>query len=103
MYVCYLSFLIGVVLKSRDGRDIDVEVNGVLEQYVILEELKFSSDRKRMSVAVRNKNVRLPSSFFFFFLLSGFSYLDFLLDFCLGCFAHICCCGSADGSHSPVH
>jgi len=42
----------GVKLVKREGKTVELEVLGKKESYRLLEELKFTSDRKRMSVAV---------------------------------------------------
>jgi phospholipid-translocating ATPase len=48
----------GVTLLQREGRLVQLRVLGREETYEVLEELKFSSDRKRMSVAVRAQSSR---------------------------------------------
>jgi phospholipid-translocating ATPase len=53
----------GVRLLNREGAKITIDVLGTIEEYVLLEELKFNSDRKRMSVAVRNQQTGLITLF----------------------------------------
>jgi uncharacterized protein YerC len=50
----------GVVLIKRTVNEVELMVNGRLERYDVLQELEFTSDRKRMSVVLRNaKNAKL--------------------------------------------
>lgn len=51
----------GVKLVSRDGPNLEVNIHGRVENYLILHELSFTSDRRRMSVVVRNRSVGPPS------------------------------------------
>lgn len=49
----------GVVLLEREGPNISISEFDVLEKYVILDELAFSPDRRRMSVVVLRVDVRI--------------------------------------------
>jgi len=40
---------------ERSEKDLLIKVDGVEETYSVLKEIEFTSDRKRMSVVVRNK------------------------------------------------
>jgi len=48
----------GVGLVHRDGPNVTITVNGKEEEYEVLGELAFTSDRKRMSVAILDKQTK---------------------------------------------
>jgi len=44
----------GVTLISKDGPNVDLSINGEIRKYVLLQELEFTSDRRRSSMVVRD-------------------------------------------------
>lgn len=49
---------LGVRLVHREGKNVHITVNGEIERYVLLEELKFTSDRKRMSSVLMDASTK---------------------------------------------
>ena len=47
---------VGITFASRVNRELELDFMGVLERYELLTTLAFSSDRRRMSVVVRNRD-----------------------------------------------
>ena len=47
----------GYHLVDREGPNIEIDVHGKRENFLKVQELSFTSERRRMSVIVRNRNV----------------------------------------------